>query len=80
MKTVFCEGCGKSISADEVALNLKLFGMQIGRFFCIDCMARRLNTESERLREFIVRFKKNGCTYFTRLMEEPSDEKENDCL
>lgn len=80
MKAVFCAGCGKRTSADEVALNLKLFGMQIGRFFCIDCLARRLNTDPEQLRELIVRFKKNGCTYFTRLMEDSSDEKTDDSL
>ena len=80
MKAVYCADCGGRTSADEVALNLKMFGMQIGRFYCIGCMSRRLRTEPEHLRELISRFKKNGCTYFTRLMEDLSDEKENDRL
>lgn len=80
MKPVFCGECAERTSADEVALNLKLFGMHVGRFFCLKCLARRLNTQPENLRELIVRFRKNGCTYFTRLMEDSSDEKENDRL
>lgn len=75
MKAVFCAGCGKGASADEVALNQKLLGMQVGRFFCVSCLARRLDMETEYLEKLIVRFKKNGCAYFTRLMEDPSDEK-----
>lgn len=79
MKAVFCAGCGKRASADEVALNQKLLGMQIGRFFCISCLARKLDTETEYLQNLILRFRKNGCAYFTRLMEDSSDEK-HDCL
>ena len=78
MKAVFCAECGGWMPADEVALNLKLFGMQIGRFFCVACLARRLHTEQEDLQNLILRFRKNGCTYFTRLMEDSSDEKTND--
>ena len=78
MKAVFCAGCAERTSADEVALNLKLFGMHIGRFFCIRCLAKRLNTQPEQLRELIARFRKNGCTYFTRLMEGSADEENDD--
>ena len=79
MRAVFCAGCGKRISADEVALNQKLLGMQIGRFFCLSCLARRLDTEAEYLQKLIIRFREKGCTYFTRLTEDSSDEK-HDCL
>ena len=75
MKAVFCAGCGRRTSTDEVALNQKLLGMQIGRFFCLSCLARRLDTETEYLQKLIIRFKEKGCTYFTRLMEASSDEK-----
>lgn len=75
MKAVFCAGCGKRTSTDEAALNQKLLGMQIGRFFCISCLARRLDTEEEYLQKLIHRYKEKGCTYFTRLMEDSSDEK-----
>lgn len=74
MKAVFCPECGTRTSTDEVALNLKLFGMQIGNFYCIDCLSRRLKVAPEQLMQLIVRFKEKGCTYFTRLMEDWSDE------
>lgn len=74
LKAVYCPGCGRRVSADEVALNQKLLGMQIGRFFCVGCLAIRLEATSEYLQNLIVRFKEKGCTYFTRLMEDSSDE------
>ena len=79
MKAVFCAGCGNRVSVDAVAMNQKLLGMQLGRFFCISCLARRLDVETEYLEKLISRFKENGCTYFARLMEDSSDEK-HDCL
>ena len=75
MKAVSCAGCGKRASTDEVALNQKLLGTQIGRFFCIHCLASRLDTTPDYLQKLIVQFKEKGCTYFTRLMEDSSDEK-----
>ena len=77
MKAVHCAGCEKRISGDEVALNQKLLGMQIGRFFCIECLAVRLDTTLEYLQKLIVQFKEKGCTYFTRLMEDSSNENDH---
>ncbi len=78
MKAVFCAGCQAKMSVDEVALNQRLLGMQIGSFFCVTCLAGRLGTTPKHLQTLIVRFKEMGCAYFTRLMEESSDEKTND--
>lgn len=80
MKPVFCASCKGKLIADEVALNQRLLGMQIGAFYCTDCLARRLNTTSQRLKELIARFKEMGCAYFTRLMEVPSNEDSYDGL
>ena len=77
MKAVHCAGCGKRISGDEVALNQKLLGMQIGSFFCIECLAVRLDTAPDYLQKLIVQFKEKGCTYFTRLMEDSSNENDH---
>ena len=77
MKTVFCAGCGKKTSTDEVALNQKLLGMQIGRFFCMECLAVRLDTTPGYLQKLIFQFKEKGCTYFTRLMEDSSNENDH---
>ena len=75
VKAVFCAGCQTKVSADEVALNQRLLGTQIGRFFCTACLSRQLDTTPEHLMKLFARFKKMGCAYFTRLMEDPSDEK-----
>ena len=77
MKAVSCAGCGKRASTDEVALNQKLLGMQIGRFFCIECLAVRLDTTPEYLQKLIVQFKERGCIYFARLMEDSSNENDH---
>lgn len=79
MKTVVCASCGKNLCTDEVALNQRLLGMQIGAFSCVDCLAQKLHTTPSHLETLIARFKEMGCAYFTRLMEETSDE-ENDSL
>lgn len=78
MKPVNCTVCRRAVTADEVALNQRLLGMQLGAFRCTDCLARALGTTPAHLQALINRFKEMGCVYFTRLMEEPSDE--NDCL
>ncbi len=80
MKPVHCIRCVQYLSVDEVALNQRLLGMQIGTFFCTDCLAQTLNTTPSHLKILIARFKEMGCAYFTRLMEDPADEKTNDSL
>lgn len=80
MKAVFCKECKAPVTSDEVALNQRLLGMQIGAFYCTDCLAGRLHTTSGRLRMLISRFKEMGCAYFTRLVEEPANENANDSV
>ena len=79
MKTVVCASCRRILCTDEVALNQRLLGMHIGAFYCVDCLAQKLQTTPSCLETLISRFKEMGCAYFTRLMEETSDEK-NDSL
>ncbi len=74
MKSVTCNGCGTGLSIDEVALNQRLLGMQIGTFLCMACLAQKLHTTSDHLNILTARFKEMGCAYFTRLMEESSDD------
>lgn len=79
MKTVVCPSCRRILCTDEIALNQRLLGMQIGAFYCVDCLAKKLHTTPSCLETLIHRFKEMGCAYFIRLMEETSDEK-NDSL
>lgn len=80
MKPTYCHTCQKRLIADEVALNQRLLGMQIGSFYCISCLAVKLKVTVPRLQELTLRFKEMGCAYFTRLMEVASDEREYDGL
>ena len=80
MKSVFCTECQAKLLTDEVALNQRLLGMQIGRFFCLECLAKRMCTTPAHLQKMIERFKERGCAYFTRLMEASSDEKTDDSM
>lgn len=80
MKPAACSSCKRIICPDEVALNQRLLGMQIGAFHCTDCLARKLHTTPDHLENLIARFKEMGCAYFTRLMEDTSNGKENDGL
>lgn len=80
MKPTYCCVCRKQLVTDEVALSQRLLGMQIGSFYCLDCLAVKLNVTVSRLQELTRRFKEMGCAYFTRLMEVASDEKEHDSL
>ena len=78
MKAVFCAECRQKLSTDEVALNQRLLGMHIGRFYCLGCLARRMGTSYEHLQKMMIHYKEIGCAYFTRLMEASPDEKSND--
>ena len=80
VKPTYCGVCRKQLVADEVALSQRLLGMQIGSFYCIDCLAVKLKVTVPRLQELTLRLKEMGCAYFTRLMEVASDEKEHDGL
>lgn len=80
MKPTNCMICQKPLGWDEVALNQRLLGMQIGGFRCIECLAQKLDVTPSLLRELIVQFKEMNCVYFTRLMEDVPDEKANDGL
>jgi len=70
LKPVYCHKCRKQLITDEVALNQRLLGMQIGTFHCVDCLAPKLDTTPSHLNTMITRFKEMGCAYFTRLMED----------
>ena len=80
MKPTKCIGCQKLLSSDEVALNQRLLGNQIGTFHCIDCLARRMDSSPSVMRELIAQFKEMNCVYFTRLMEDTPDEETDDDL
>lgn len=64
MRKTCCERCGVEIEKDVVALNKKLISKHVKEFFCINCLAKYLDTSVESLLEKIEQFKEEGCTLF----------------
>ncbi|MGB4658914.1 MAG: hypothetical protein WBI07_07035 [Mobilitalea sp.] len=64
MRVVHCRDCGKTVSNDEVALNIKIYGKQIGAVSCYDCMAGHLVCEPSKLIQLTEFYKSTGCSIF----------------
>jgi len=67
---MICHECEHEIQAgvitvkDIVALNKKLLGRQVGRYFCMKCLAEYLETDEAGLLDKVQAFKEQGCTLF----------------
>ncbi len=62
---VNCVSCFKeNLEKDTIALNKKLLGKDIEKFYCMDCLADFLNVTVEELLDKIEEFKEEGCELF----------------
>lgn len=60
-----CFACGKEgVERDVIALNKKLRGERIDKFFCLHCFAESLEVTTDELLEKIEEFKAEGCKLF----------------
>ena len=59
-----CFLCGKNADKNTIALNKKLIGKSIDKFFCIDCLADYLEVSVEDLLNKMQEFREQGCTLF----------------
>lgn len=60
-----CVACFKeNLDKDTVALNKKLLGKNIEKFYCLDCLAVFLNVKTDELLDKIEEFKEEGCELF----------------
>lgn len=65
-----CHECELEIQDDiitakgTIALNKKLLGRGITRFFCAGCLAEYLDIDKNDLPEMAERFKEQGCSLF----------------
>jgi len=60
-----CYVCGKdNLSKNEIGLTKKLLGINVKRFYCLDCLAEYLEVDVEFLLEKVEMFKTQGCTLF----------------
>lgn len=65
MKNNYCIGCSKDLlEKDTIALNRKLLGRNIDKFYCLECLANYLEVTIEELNEKLEEFKDQGCTLF----------------
>lgn len=63
-KKEMCVDCERQLTKDEVALNKKLFSLNLEEFRCLDCLSVSLGCEVEDLQIKIEEFKEQGCTLF----------------
>lgn len=66
MKRILCESCKSSLSNTEIALNLKLRGRAVGSFFCLRCLAEKIDSPPQELMRLAEYFRENGCELFSR--------------
>lgn len=62
---IFCVACFKgNLDKDTIALNRKLLGKNIEKYYCLDCLAVFFNVTVDELLEKIEEFKEEGCEMF----------------
>lgn len=66
MKHILCVDCGRALGDTGIALNLKLRGRATGRFFCLACLAQKLDCDEENLRSMAEYYRANGCELFAQ--------------
>ena len=59
-----CYACGGTADGEAVALNKKLLGERVSKFFCLPCLAENLGVTVEDLLAKIEEFKAAGCKLF----------------
>jgi phosphoadenosine phosphosulfate reductase len=60
-----CKCCDKKVKTkDEIAMNLKLLGRNIGEYYCKKHLMELLEIDKERWNELIGEFKVSGCELF----------------
>lgn len=64
MRIVCCTDCKSKVINDEIAINIKILGKQIGSVRCYDCLSKALSCESIKLKELAEYYKVTGCTVF----------------
>ena len=64
MKKIICNLCGNIPKKDHIALNKKLLGRNIDKYFCLGCLADFFNCTVDDLLIKISEFKERGCMLF----------------
>ncbi len=64
MKKIKCRLCNAKLPKDHIALNKKMIGRQVTKFFCLPCLADFLDCSEDDLLVKIEEFKEQGCALF----------------
>jgi hypothetical protein len=63
-KNAKCYLCEEKLDKIAIGLNKKLFGRNITRFYCLNCLSNYLEVSVEDLLAKVEDFKSQGCTLF----------------
>ena len=66
-----CMKCGRSHTADEVALHRKLISREAAQFMCKTCLAAYFDVEESKIDQKIEQFKRQGCLLFAHDFNHP---------
>ena len=64
MRNALCHMCNAKLEKDHIALNKKLLGRQVKKFFCLQCLADYLGCSKDDLVIKIEELKEQGCGLF----------------
>lgn len=65
MKNIACVSCGKkTLTRNEIGINKKLLGEDVGQFYCLDCLAEYLEVTPQDILDKIEEFRAEGCKLF----------------
>lgn len=60
-----CFVCRGSLDKDVIALNKKMIGRTVEKFFCLECFAEYFDVTADDLINKIQDYKEQGCTLFS---------------
>ncbi len=65
MLTVCCADCASPLRRDEIAITKRLVSRGATQFYCVGCLARRLDVTAAVIEHKILEYKEMGCTLFS---------------
>lgn len=61
-----CKNCGRTLTADEIGLTMKMINRGATEWMCIQCLSEFFSCEEELLYKKIEEFRALGCMLFSK--------------